>query len=187
MLFVFRGIRFLQVALAVFTLTMGVSCVVFLNQYADQKAALSIVVAIVFGGLALWGFATTLRMPTSFIAVSDERTRIRFAGFIDTVIANSDVTGVRVTNHPWYAGIGVRSNMRGLVALVGAWGPAAEIDLRRPVRVWLVPKLIPLRAQTLRVSVRNPQKLVERFGPGPASTRPLAASTSPRTGKKKKR
>lgn len=186
MLFVFRGIRFLQVALAIFTLTMGVSCVLFLNQYADQKAALSMVVAIIFGGLALWGFATTLRMPTSFIAVSEERTRIRFAGFIDTVIANSDVVGVRVAKHPWYAGIGVRSNMRGLVALIGAWGPAAEIDLRRPVRVWLVPKLIPLRARTLRVSIRNPQKLVERFGPGPATTKPLAANTSRARAKKKR-
>jgi hypothetical protein len=59
----------------------------------------------------------------------------------------------------------VRTGFGGDVALVAAWGTAAELTLKRPIRVWLIPRLIPVKATRVVVSVRNPQKLVERFGP----------------------
>jgi hypothetical protein len=48
---------------------------------------------------------------------------------------------------------------------VAAGGVAAELTLRRPIRVWLIPRLWRISATRVVVSVRNPQKLVERFGP----------------------
>lgn len=166
MLFVFRGTRFLQIVLALFTLVMGVSCVLYLNLYSDDGAIFAALIAIVFGGLAVMGFALALRMPTSFVAIADDKTRIRFGGFADSVILNSDVVGARLVKHPVWGGLGVRTNFGGTVALVSAWGEVAELDLKSPMKVWIIPKLWPIKAKKLRLSVRNPQKLVDRYTTG---------------------
>ena len=51
------------------------------------------------------------------------------------------------------------------VGLVGASGVAAELTLRYPLRVWLIPRLWRVKATRVTLSVRNPHKMVERFGP----------------------
>jgi hypothetical protein len=163
MLFGFRGIRVFQVTAAIAALAMGVGAAFGLKAFADDGTLLGLLLAIVLGALFLWLFATAVRAPTSFVAVADERTRVRFAGFVDTVFANSDIVAVRAVKQPWWGGIGVRGDFRGTVALVSAWGSAAEIELSSPIRVWAIPKVWALRADRLRVSVRNPEKLVERF------------------------
>ena len=179
MLFVFRGIRRLQAFLAAIALGAGISCVIFLEHYTSDKSALSIVLALVFGVIFLWGFATALRAPTSFVAVADNRTRIRFAGFVDTVVDNRNIVSARLVNHRWYAGIGVRTNFGGQVSLVSSSGEVCELTMRQPIRVWLIPKLLPLKARQLRLSVRNPQKLVERFGGVTASSPSPSPSARP--------
>ncbi|MBI5948439.1 MAG: hypothetical protein HY875_09895 [Chloroflexi bacterium] len=174
MLFVFRGVRALQVLLAIAALGCGVGAVVLLKAYTDGEGWPLLIVSALLGLAFLWLFSTTLRLPTSYVAVSDERTRIRFAGFVDTVVSNKDIAGVRLANHRFIAGLGVRTNFKGDVALVSAWGEVAEITLNRPIRVWIIPRLLPARARRLRVSIRNPQKLVDRFGAPPAQSRPPA-------------
>jgi hypothetical protein len=59
----------------------------------------------------------------------------------------------------------VRTSFSGDVALVAASGRAAELTLKQPIRVWLIPRLWRIRANRVVVSVRNPHKMVERFGP----------------------
>lgn len=175
MLFAFRGIRLLQAVLAVVALGVGVGAVLALKAFVDGRGAPFIFLALILGVVFLWAFGTALRAPTSFVAVAPERTRIRFAGFIDTVIANEDVVAARLVQHAIWKGIGVRTAFTGDVALASWWGTAAELTLARPVRVWLIPKLIPVRAKRLVVTVRNPQKLVERFAqPVRAPSRPAA-------------
>jgi hypothetical protein len=171
-LFSFRGIRLLQVILSVVALVSGVAAVILLKAVADGEGLLLLVPAILAGLLFLWAFATTMRAPTSFVAVAEERTRIRFAGFVDTVVANTDIVGVRIVRRNILGGIGVRTNFRGDVALVSSWGEVAEITLRRPVRIWILPRILPARASRLQVSVRNPSRLVEHFARGPARTSP---------------
>jgi hypothetical protein len=173
MLFAFRGIRTLQVLLALAALASGVGAVFCLLGFTRGDVAALIIPAVILGLVFLLTFSATLRAPTSFVAIAEDRTRIRFAGFIDTVIANSDIQSARLVRHPWYGGLGVRSNLRGAVALVSAWGEVAELGLRRPVRVWLIPGLLPVHASRLRLSVLHPAKLVERFG-GPAAVSPPA-------------
>ena len=55
MLFVFRGTRLLQVILALVTLIMGVSCVLYLSAFQEEQAILSAIIAIVLGGVSLAG------------------------------------------------------------------------------------------------------------------------------------
>ena len=152
-----------QALLSLIALATGVAAVVLLKAVADNKGLLLLVPAVLAGLGFLWAFATTLRAPTSFVAVAEERTRIRFAGFVDTVVANKDIVGVRVVRRNILGGIGVRTNFRGDVALVSTWGNVAEVTFRKPIRVWLIPRLLPIRASRLQVSVRNPERLAERF------------------------
>jgi hypothetical protein len=172
-LFGFRGIRSFQVLLAFLAVVTGVGAVLAIKGFADSDAVPLLFVALLLGLVFLWAFATALRAPTSFVAVAPERTRIRFAGFVDTVVDNGNIAGAALTE--WrmiVGGIGVRTNFKGRVGLVCAGGPAAELTFREPIRVWAIPKLIPMRAERLVVSVRNPEKLVERFGPVPATASP---------------
>ncbi|MBI2765224.1 MAG: hypothetical protein HYX53_04840 [Chloroflexi bacterium] len=179
MLFAFRGIRMFQVVLAVVTLAAGVGGTFAAKGYADNRTLPLLFVAIILGGIFLWCFTTTLRAPTSYVAVAPERTRFRFAGFLDTVVDNRDIEGVRIVHRNILGGMGVRTNFAGDVALVSTWGDVAEVTLRRPLRVWLIPRLIPVRATRLQLSIRNPQKLVERFGE-PKPQRPQPAAPHPK-------
>jgi hypothetical protein len=129
----------------------------------------------VFGVAFLWCFAAALRAPTSFVAVAEERTRIRFAGFVDTVVANNDILSAKTTKWPIWGGIGIRTNFRGHVALCSAWGEAVEMDFRHPIRIWVIPRLWKVQATRLTVSIRNGEKLVDRLGSGRAASSPPAA------------
>lgn len=164
MLFAFRGVRGFQVLLAVIALVCGVASTLLLKKVADGDGVLLLLPAAFLGLVFLWAFATTLRVPTSFVAITSERTRIRFAGFVDTVVSNDNIAGARLKRRSILGGIGVRTNFNGEVALVTTWGDVAEVTFRQPIRVWLIPRVIPLRALRLTLSLRNPEKLVDRFG-----------------------
>jgi len=181
-IFAFRGIRAFQLLFAVVTLGAGVGAVLLVRTASDGTT-LALVPAVVLGLLFLFAFSVALRAPTAFLAVSDERTRLRFPPFVDTVFANSDIAGVRLVRRGVASGLGVRANFRGDVALATAWGTAAEISLRRPIRIWLLPKLIPLRATRLQLSLKNPHKLADRF---PAPARPAGASSPASAARKMK-
>jgi hypothetical protein len=171
MLFAFRSVQMFQVVLAIAALATGVGATLLVRAYVNGSSPLLVVVAVLLGLLFLWMFGAALKAPTSLVAITEERSRIRFANFVDTVISNDDVVGARVVHRNIFGGIGVRTNFGGDVALVSTWGPCCELTLRKPMRVWLVPKLIPLRASRLTLSVRNPARLVERFGPAPSPTK----------------
>ncbi|MBK6662835.1 MAG: hypothetical protein IPG47_08795 [Thermoflexaceae bacterium] len=182
MLFGFRSIRRYQVMLAIIAIVFGVTSALTTKSYTEEKEPVLLGLTALFMVLFIWMFSLALRAPTSFVAVSDERTRIRFAGFVDTVIDNRSVIGVRLVKHPLWGGIGVRTSFGGTVALATATGQVAELVLRQPVRVWLIPRILPVRANNLRLSIRNPQKLVERFGAPPAERpQPAASSRKART------
>jgi len=180
MLFAFRGVQLFQVLLAVAALATGLGATLLVKSFADGGSVVLLAAAILLGLLFFWMFGAALKAPTSLIAITEERTRIRFANFVDTVISNDTIAGARLVNRNILGGIGVRTNFSGDVALVTTWGPVVEITLSQPVRVWLVPKLIPLRAHRLTLSVRNPAKLVERFGP----VKPAPVGGARKTGKR---
>ena len=126
---------------------------------AHTQLLIGIVLLFVFG----WSFMGALRAPTSFVAITDERTRIRFAGFVDTVVATPDITSAEMVRWNILGGIGIRTNFGGKVALVTAGGTAVEIRLRNPIRVSVIPGLLRVKADRLTLSVKNPQRMVERF------------------------
>lgn len=177
MLFVFRGIRAFQVFLALIALATGIGAVLSLKAYTDGAPIPFLLVPLLLGLVFLWMFSAALRAPTSFVAVSETGMRIRYAGFVDIVVPLTNVTGARLTRWNLIGGLGVRTSFRGDVALVSTWGEAVEVHFRQPVRVWVIPRLLPARATRLTLSLRNPGKLVERLGPpSPAESRPAPSN-----------
>lgn len=166
MLFAFRGIRGIQLLLAFAALATGVSTVFAVKAFTDDGSAGMLVLGVLLGLLFLMLFGWALRAPTSFVAVAPERTRIRFVSFIDHVFDNRDIVEVRLRNWELWRGLGVRLTFSGDVGLVSAWGTCVELTFREPVRIWLIPRLIPYRTRRLVLSIRNPEKLVERFSTG---------------------
>jgi hypothetical protein len=187
MLFGFRGIRLFQLLLVLAALAAGIGATVLVKAYTGDAGLPALFGAFGLGLVFLWAFATALRAPTSFVAVAGERTRIRFAGFIDTVIPNSDVLSVTVQHRSLLYGIGVRTDFRGEVGLISIPGEVAVLALREPVRVWLIPRLIRLRARRLAVSVRHPERLAEALGGQNAGTGKAAASPRRRPARRMKR
>lgn len=165
LLFAFRGVRPLQALVAVAAGAVAIGGVLLLRSALDDGGPLLLAPAAFLALLFLWLFGIALRLPTSFVAVSPERMRIRFGGFVDTIVETRDVAGARDIDWPWWKGLGVRTAFRGDAALVAAWGPAVEVTLRRPIRIWLIPRILPVRASRIVLGVKNPGKLTERFGP----------------------
>lgn len=176
LLFGFRGIRFLQVVVAIAAASIAIGGVITVVEYRETRDVPLLLLAALFGVLFLWLFAVALRLPTSFVAISPDRMRIRFGGFVDTIVETSDVAGAQLVNWRWWHGIGVRTGFGGDVALVAGWGPAAELTLKRPIRVWLIPRIWRIKATRVVMSVRNPHKMVERFCPVPAQATGRSAS-----------
>lgn len=163
MIFAFRGIRVFQVILVLIALATGVGAVLLARQVADGDGSILVVPGVVLLFVFGWSFMGALRAPTSFVAITDERTRIRFAGFVDTVVATGDITSVVPVRWSLFGGIGIRTNFGGKVALVTAVGAAVEMELRNPIRVSVIPGLLRVKASRLTLSVKNPQRMVERF------------------------
>lgn len=169
LLFGFRGIRGLQLLVAIVAGALAIAGVVVLKAYADGGPVWLVLLAAWFVVLFIWLFGMALRLPTSFVAISQDRMRIRFAGFVDTIIDTRDVSGARLRDWEIWRGVGVRTAFGGDVALVATWGPVAEVTLKQPIRVWLIPRLWRIRATKVVLGVRNPAKLAERFGPVPSN------------------
>ncbi|MGB4862442.1 MAG: hypothetical protein WBO97_08285, partial [Tepidiformaceae bacterium] len=67
LLFGFRGIRFLQVTVALAAMGAAIGGIVLVLSYVDQKQPWSLLLAIILGLFFLWLFGAALRLPTSFI------------------------------------------------------------------------------------------------------------------------
>lgn len=120
----------------------------------------------------VWLCVLAVRMPASMVSVDEDGTRIRFVGFLNTVIAPGGILSAGIARHPWWGGLGVRTWFGSTVVLATAPGRVVELELRQQVRVWLLPRVFGLRAQRLRVSVERPDELVRLFPPAPTAGRP---------------
>ena len=102
MLFAFRSVQMFQLLLAVAALATGVGATLLVRAYVEGASPLLVGVAVFLGLLFLWMFGAALKAPTSLVAITEERSRIRFANFVDTVISKSmspsaSSTGTSVT------------------------------------------------------------------------------------------
>ncbi len=118
-----------------------------------RRAAGPLALPLAVGGGLVW---LGRSVGDAFAEIDDEALRIKLGVLFDETIPLEEIAKVRT--RPWklLAGLGVRTNMRDMIAIVTKAGQVAELSLWRPLRLPVIPKLYHVRAQRLLVS---PEKL----------------------------
>lgn len=104
---------------------------------------------LAIGGGLMW---LGRNLGDSYLELGDDTLRVKMGALFDEKIALSDISRVRET--PWsiWGGLGIRSNLQNMVAVITQTGPVAELSLWRPLRLPVIPHLFYVRAQRLLVS-----------------------------------
>jgi hypothetical protein len=106
-----------------------------------------------------------VRLPGACAVVSERELHVRFPGAVDAAVPRSNVVAAGIANHRWWQGLGIRTDLAGTVMLATATGASAQFELAEPLRVWVIPRILPIRAKRLRLSVRDPGRLIAHFAP----------------------
>jgi hypothetical protein len=107
--------------------------------------------------LLLIGFT---RDANSYLTVEGYRLRARFGWFFNNVFSLADIESIEPSRWPWYGGLGWRSNLAGLVALVGSYHGVVEIRFKRRQRISGVVPLVKLHCDRLVVSLEQPDEFI---------------------------
>lgn len=124
-----------------------------LAKAAAKRAVGPLAVPLAIGGGLLW---LGRSLGDAFVEVNDSGLRVKLGVFFDETISLSDVARVRETEWSILGGLGVRTNLSDMIAVVTKAGPVAEISFWRPLRLPVIPHIYHVRAQRLLVS---PQQL----------------------------
>ena len=95
----------------------------------------------------------------SYVELSDDALTARFGWLFRSIVPRSDIEAAVPRRWPLWYGVGWRTNLCGLVGLIGSYRGVVEIRLRAPVRVW---GLFTLRR--LAVSLEEPQRFLDSLG-----------------------
>ena len=100
------------------------------------------------------------RLRQAHVALLPNGLHVYFPMSMDTGIPFDDISAATIVNHRVFYGLGIRTNLVGHVALATAWGLAAELELRKPVRAGILPYVWWTHARKLRLTVERPEVLV---------------------------
>jgi hypothetical protein len=114
-----------------------------------QRALYPAAIPLAVGGGLMW---LGRNMGEAFAEVSEQGLRIKLGVLFDEKIPLSDIARVTTTNWNLLGGLGVRTNLKDMVAVVTGTGQVADIQLWRPIRLPVIPKLYHVRALRLIVS-----------------------------------
>lgn len=107
-------------------------------------------------------FGVTRRQ--AYAQVQDGKLHVRFGPMFNERIRVDNIEAVEVTKWPRWAGVGLRTNLRGSVGLVGAYGSAVKLTLKetQPVHLYLFPG----RCKRLYMSLEDPEGFMTAIGFG---------------------
>lgn len=163
--FVFRGVRPMQLLLVVSSVAMAVGAAGMAVAAVTEEALPLLVPAAVLLATIAYLVMMVLRLPAACVVVADREVYVRFPGAVDTVMPRSNVVSAGLAKHRWWQGLGIRTDFAGTVMLATVTGNLPQFELAEPLRVWVIPRILPIRARCLRVSVRDPERLVAHFAP----------------------
>ena len=114
----------------------------------------------------LWAPAVLVGGAThsnSYVDVTPEAVTFHFGYLFNHTESRDDIREVKARSWPWWMGIGWRSNMRGLLGLVGSYRNVVEVSFESRSRAWGI-----LPMNRIAISVEDPKGLIEALKP-PAS------------------
>ena len=102
----------------------------------------------------------------AFVRVKDGQMHVNFGPMFDETISLKNVESAEVARWPRWAGHGPRTNFRGVVGLIGAYGNVVRLTLKKPVNVRLF--LVPTTCRTLYISLEDPERFLRELPKAPA-------------------
>jgi hypothetical protein len=97
----------------------------------------------------------------SYVELAEDRLVARFGWLFHYSFPLTDIEGARPRSWLLLYGIGWRSNLFGVIGLIGSRGNVVEVRLRQRRWVWM---LLPLPCNRLAVSLEDPQAFLEALG-----------------------
>ncbi|HEY5624945.1 MAG TPA: hypothetical protein VIT93_00500 [Dehalococcoidia bacterium] len=119
--------------------------------------------------MVLVGAATR---SNSYVEVTPEAVTFHFGYIFNHTEDRDDIRQVKARSWPWWMGIGWRSNLRGLVGLIGSYRNVVEVSFESRSRAW---GLLPMNR--IAISVEDPEgfmKALQPPAPAPAAAKPPA-------------
>ena len=115
----------------------------------------------------------------SYVDVTAEAVTFHFGYLFSHTEDRDDIREVKARGWSWWMGIGWRSNLRGLVGLVGSYRNVVEVSFESRSRAW---GFLPLNR--IAVSLEDPKGFIEALKPparaagkSPAKKKPARRST----------
>lgn len=96
----------------------------------------------------------------SYVDIGYGRLHIRLGVLFDEAIPLSAIESVRESTWTLIGGLGLRTDMRGTLAVTTKAGPVAEITLKEPRKLPLIPKLWRIDAHKIVVSPEDLQTFI---------------------------
>ena len=107
----------------------------------------------------------------SYVDVTPEAVTFHFGYLFNLTKSRDDIREAKARSWPWWMGIGWRSNLRGLLGLVGSYRNVVEVSFKSRSRAWGI-----LPMNSIAISVEDPEGLIEALKPlGRAPAKPPAA------------
>ena len=103
-----------------------------------KRALGPVALPMALGSGLLWLGRT---MGDAFVEIGGEDLHIKLGALFDEKIPLADIRGVERSEWALLGGLGVRSNLRDLVAVTTRSGPAAKIALWKPYRLPILPRI----------------------------------------------
>jgi hypothetical protein len=97
----------------------------------------------------------------SYVELADDRLVARFGWLFDDSFPLAGIEGAGRRSWPLLYGIGWRTNLFGVIGLIGSRGNVVEVRLKRRRWVWM---LLPLSCNRLAVSLKDPEAFLEALG-----------------------
>lgn len=112
-------------------------------------------VLLMFGGI----------QSNSFVDMTEEVVHFHFGFVFDRTVARSEVESVTRRSWPWWMGVGWRSNLRGVIGLIGSHEGVVEVKLRHKQRAWGI-----FPCDRIAVSLQEPDRFVAELSGSVAKT-----------------
>jgi hypothetical protein len=97
----------------------------------------------------------------SYVELDDDELVARFGWLFHHSFLLADIEGAGARSWPLLYGIGWRSNLFGVIGLIGSYRNVVEVCFKRRRWMWM---LLPLSCNRLAVSLEDPEALLEALG-----------------------
>lgn len=161
--FPFRGVRPMQALLAGSTVLIAAGAAGMVWAALTEGAWFLLATALLLAVTLAYLVMMAVRLPAACAVLGERELYVRFPGAVDAAMPRSNVVAAGLANHRWWQGLGIRTDLAGTVMLATTTGACAQFELAEPLRVWVIPRILPIRAKRLRLSVRDPGRLVAHF------------------------